>query len=163
MSCDPRTMTYDPSLIVISYQGQILRGFAQGTFVTARRDTEEWGKVIGVGGSSARYQTMDRSGTMEVTLAQNSSSNRDLSIIMNTQRALSSVDLVGATSGAFSIFDDIGNTLVFAAEAWILNPPTISYGQELTDRVWTFQTDNLEFLVSNAPEEETFNARLNLN
>ena len=162
MGCSISTMTYDPKLIVVSFQGIIIKGYAAGTFVTARRDSPEWGKVTGVGGGSGRYQSLDNSGTMSVTLIQNSISNRDLSILQASARALSAVGLGGSSAGVFTIFDDIGDVLVYATEAWITGPPDISYGMDLTDRTWNFQTDNLEFLVGNAPEEETFNARLNL-
>lgn len=133
--------TYSPKKVVVSYKGQILSGFADGTFVKVERASASFAKTVGADGEVARTASADRSGKVTVTLLQSSISNDLLSQNLNTD------ELTNLNTGPLMIKDTSGTTLVLASEAWIMGQPAPELGKELGSREWVFETGNLEMFT----------------
>lgn len=131
------TKTYDPGLIVVQYGPYLLTGFADGTFVKASRNEDTFKVYVGADGTPARSRSRNKSGTMELTLAQTSPSNDALSA------AHAADELLGAGVYPFMIKDLNGTTLVAAAEAWVTKPADVEEGKEVTGRAWKLETGAL--------------------
>lgn len=130
--------TYNPLLVVITFKGNIISGFADGTFLMVERDTETFSKVIGASGEVCRVRSLDRSGKATITLLQSSVSNDILSAINTLD------ELTGEGVGAFLVSDLNGTTLLAAPNAWIEKPASAEFGKELSDREWVLALDQVE-------------------
>ena len=152
MSCT----TYDPKGIVLVYKGNIISGFADGTFVTAARSNEDWTISVGADGVTNRVRSRDTSGTIEITLTQTGAGNAVLSRLYNEEASLSAnaqEDHEGGGTGVLAIIDEAGNTVVSSDTAWIQKPADVEYGKDISDRTWMFLACNLTFKIGNADEE----------
>jgi hypothetical protein len=136
------TKDYDPNKVTITVGGNIIEGFADSTFVTVSRNNQTWAVASGASGEHARAKSNDKTGNVELTLMQTSASNDILSAYML-------LDESSANSGKFpfAISDANGNTLIAAVEMWVQQPPSVEYGKELGDRVWTLEAGDLEMFV----------------
>ena len=72
--------TYDPSKVVVSFKGIILLGpYAEGTFISAKRDAPLFTRKAGADGEVARARVKNKMGTVEFTLSQAAPANVILS------------------------------------------------------------------------------------
>ncbi len=131
------TKTYDPGLVVVQFGPYIMTGFQDGTFVKAARNEDTFKVYVGADGTPARSRSRNKSGTIEVTLAQTSPSNDMLA------SAHSADELLGAGMYPLTIKDLNGTTLVAAAEAWVRKPADVEEGKEISPRAWTLETGAL--------------------
>jgi hypothetical protein len=137
-----KTKDYDPKKLTINIGvAHIAQGFADGTFVTVSRNNQSWTVVNGASGEAARSKSNDRSGTIELTLLQTSITNTVL-----TQHQ-SNDELLNSGKFPFSLIDANGTTVLIAAEAWVQQPPSVEYGKELGDRVWTLESGDIDMVV----------------
>lgn len=129
--------TYDPKEVSIIAGGEIVQGYADGTFISIERDEDTWALQIGADGEGARSKSNNRSGTITLTLQQTSASNA----ILN---ALAQADEL-SNGGVFSVLvrDNNGGSLAAAETAWIQKPSNQEYGREAGEREWVIRTDNL--------------------
>lgn len=134
------TKDYDPLKVAVSIDGQIVDGFADGTFISVSRNNQTWTVASGASGETARMKSNDRSGTVELTLMQTSAFNDILSDLLIADE--------GAEGGkfVFSLIDGNGAVNIIADEMWVQQPPTVEFGKELGDRVWTLETGNLTYV-----------------
>ena len=58
--------TYDPTKMVVVVGGVIVSGFADGDFITAKRDEDLYMKRVGADGHVARARNGNKSGTIEI-------------------------------------------------------------------------------------------------
>lgn len=144
------TKDYDPLNVVITLDSHIVSGFADGTYITVTRNNQTWNTVAGASGEHARAKSNDRTGTVEITLMQTSITNDWLS------NKLYADEMKGNT-GKFKLsiidgngpLDDtnvLGQTTINALEAWVQQAPSVEFGKELSDRVWTIEAGDLEFI-----------------
>ena len=140
------TKDYDPNGVVISLGPPIgegatvtMEGFADGTFITVNRNNPNWSVMSGASGETARARSNDLTGTVELTLMQSSASNNILSAFLTADEA--------TNSGKFSFYmeDGASGTVISAAEMWVQQAPTVEFGKELGDRVWTLETGQLVY------------------
>lgn len=132
--------TYDPAQVIITVNGIIISGYADGTFVTVERDSDSWSKQIGADGDGTRSKSNDKSGKITISLMQSAESNEVLS-------ALALLDeQTGGGAVPVLIKDNSGTSLHVAETAWIVKPATAEYGKEAGPREWVFDTD---ILISN--------------
>ncbi len=132
------TPTYDPDKVVVSFMGNILTHFADGTFVTLERNEDAFTLMVGADGETARARNQNRSGTLTLTLMQTSPSNDILA-------ALAAADeLDGLGVGPLLVKDLQGSTLALAQNAWIKKIATAEFGKELGSREWVFEMDSLQ-------------------
>ena len=134
--------TYDPKQIIVTFGGNILSGFADGTFVVAERNEDMWTTQIGTDGEDTRSKSNNRSGLITVSLMQTSDSNAVLSALALTDEASSAAAL------PLQIKDNSGNTLLIAETAWIKKMPSVEYGREAGPREWAFETGVLVMNVA---------------
>jgi hypothetical protein len=133
--------TYDPAQLNISFNGFLLSGFMDGTFVSAERKEDAWTPHVGADGEYARARNRNKSGTVKFTLMQTSSSNDYLSSQMNLDEA------TGAGTGVLQIKDALGRTVITGADAYIMKPAPVQYGKELAGREWTLEVPQLDVFV----------------
>ena len=135
------TKDYDPKKVTITVGGHEVKGIADGTFLTVNRNNQTWSLASGASGEHARSKSNDRSGTFELTLMQTSETNDFLSGKMVADEA--------TNSGKFlvHVFDANGATLVKTDDAWVQQPPSVEYGKELSDRVWTIESGDITFVT----------------
>lgn len=133
--------TYDPALVVATWLGIPISGYADGTFIECERQTDTYSSQAGSGGEVARVRSRDRRGTITFTLMQSSPVNDLLSA------ALKSDELLGNGVGPFMCKDLNGTTLVMGSNAWGKKPPKVEFGKELGTRVWTLECEVLNETV----------------
>lgn len=135
------TATWDPGQFVVSFRGNILTGFAPGTFLRVERNEDSFSLVVGSDGEAARARSRNRSGKVSVTLMQTSPSNDVLSA------ALAIDELGGDGTGALLVKDLSGRTIVEAESAWVTKPPGAEFGNEVGSREWTLETGRLDMTI----------------
>ncbi len=133
--------TYDPKQVACIFFGKILSGFADGTFVKVTRNEQTFNLKVGVDGEGARAKSNNKSGKIEFTLMQSSSSNDDLSAIAAAD------ELSGEGVGAAVVKDASGTTLCAAATAWIQKPADADFGKEIGQRVWVIESDEIDMFI----------------
>lgn len=138
--------TYDPKSVIITIGGVPISGFSDGTFLEVVRDEATWTKVVGADGYVTRGKTNNFTGTITLTLKQSSPSNDVLSGFM----AADEVSNVGIVP--ILIKDLSGNSTYFAAQGWIQQFPTSTFGKEINDREWTIALADLDLFVGSNAE-----------
>jgi hypothetical protein len=123
-------VTYSPGEVALSIGGNLITGFADGTFVVVEREVDAMTKVVGADGEVSRTQSANYSGTLTLTLKQTSDSNRVLGAYL--------LDDEADGSGVFDVLcnDNLDNK-IFASEGWIQKGPNVEFSSELTNREWT--------------------------
>lgn len=134
------TATYQPDLVTVSWNGIIIQGFAPDTFVTATRNNDSWNLTVGSGGDSTRAKSGDKSGRVEVTLLASSITNAALSAAIALDEA------TGASVGPLGVKDLSGDDAVVAGRAWIVKPADQEKANTESNRVWIFETGELEIV-----------------
>lgn len=132
---------YDPKEVTMIYAGQIMEGFAEGTFISIERNEDSANLSVGAQGDGTRTISNNRSGRITLTLQQTSPSNATLSA------QHSAMELAGAGIATAILKDNGGNDLANAAKAWPVKPATMAYAAESSNREWILETDNLEMFV----------------
>jgi hypothetical protein len=93
-------------------------------------------QVSGDGRSNTRSVMNDRSATITLSVSQTSASQA----LLQAQFALQEA---GAVSPGMTI-EDLNTGAKFIAEScWVKKPPDASFGEEVGDWEWTFETDRL--------------------
>lgn len=128
--------TYDPANVIVTVNGVIMSGYAEGTFISIDRDADMWSKQIGASGEGARTKSNDRSGKITLTLMKTSDSNQVLS-------ALALIDEQSNGGAVPVVVEEVGTKNVYVCEtAWIKKMPTSDFAKgEAGSREWVFETD----------------------
>lgn len=128
---------YDPKQVILAVGGNVIIGYADGTYISAERNEDAFALVVGADGETARARSQDRSGVVTLTLMQTSPSNDALT-------AFAALDELSGT-GVVSLMmkDMLGTTLVAAQNAWVRKFPAVEFGKELTTREWAIECDFL--------------------
>jgi len=123
------TQTYIPAEVAVSIGGNVIGGYADGTFISVERETDAYTKHVGADGEVSRTANANRSGTLTLTLKQTASSNLVLGAYANQDEA--------SHDAVFDVLisDNLGNKL-FASEGWIKKVPNQEYGDEQANREW---------------------------
>ena len=109
--------TYSPEEVTILVMGVPLEGVVDGTFVSITRQAADiW--------------------DIQFTLMNTSPSNGFLDKLVLLDRV--------TKRGKFPLMikDGFGGTLIFSTTTWIEELPAITYGVEMTERVWTLKSAN---------------------
>lgn len=128
--------TYDPSAIAVVVGKRTLENLAD-TFVSVDFNEDAYTYTPNVDGGGTRNYNPNRSGRITVTLKQSSDDNLYLSGI-HAADLISKLGTVPVT-----VKDTNGNSLHFAASAWIIRSAPSEYAKEVGDREWVFETDEL--------------------
>ena len=135
------TKTFDFRKVGVSFKGQLITGFMDGTAITVSRDEDAFSKHTGSDGEVSRAAIANKGGSAVLTLKQTSASNDSLS------NALATDELTNLGTGVFSIVDASGRTVVNAPEAWIKKSAEVTFGQDIEGREWTIDLGRLETFV----------------
>lgn len=129
--------TYSPKKVSLTVGSVLISGYMEGTFITVERDADSFTKLVGADGEVARSASVDKSGTITVTLMQTSDSNDLLSALAFADEA--------TFTGKFPVMvkDANGTSKHISDTAWLVKPAMKEYGQEITGVEWTIQCANL--------------------
>lgn len=121
---------YDPNKILVTIGGSPIGGFPDDNFISIERETALYTKVTGADGYTTRIKSNNRSGSVTLTLMQNSPSNYVLEGYVAADDA--------SKNGTFSFMIKDLNTssVVFSATGWVARYPTIAYGNDMGTREW---------------------------
>lgn len=137
--------TLDPQQYLLTVGGNAITGYAPGTMISVSRANDSWKKTVGATGEVVRSRNRDRTGTITITLLQTSPSNLTLSALNRQDEAR------GTGIVPVQVKDALGVTLLFAAQAWVLKPADVTYGDEVESREWTLDCADLDMLVGGNP------------
>lgn len=132
---------YNPNLVNITLGGMLsIKGVADGTFVEMQRSVPRTTTVVGAKGDVGITKVADHTGTVTLTLLQNSPTNQYLSAIVNSEDTFNELyraDMV--------IEDKSGSVLALAARCHIQEPAPIVLGDGQNAKVWTFFSENVRY------------------
>lgn len=126
---------YSPKDVIVLLGGfHPVTGYSSGTFVTIKKDVKPFDSVRAMDGEQARVYRKDQGFTVEITLAQSSTTNDILSSLYNID--------VATQAGKFPLLikDQKGTTTFFAGTAWVEDIPDVTFGGELAERTWVIGT-----------------------
>lgn len=130
--------TYDFDQYVITFNGIILDGWAEGTALTIAPEADFFNDVTGIDGRVSRSKSMDNRWTATVNLLQTSTANEFLSSLLTLDLNAPN----GAGVGAFIVKDIYGTTTFVGANAWISRPPDLTFESNATTRTWLIRIAN---------------------
>jgi hypothetical protein len=133
------TTVYTPDAVTASIAGINIEGAADGEWLSLKMVSDQYSDVIGTQGDVARSRSNDYRADVEVTLLQTSPTNDLLSALAEADRN----SLNGAGVGSFQIKDNSGRSLYYAAEAWIMKLPDVSFDRTVKERKWTIRCARL--------------------
>jgi hypothetical protein len=132
---------YDPGQIVVTFDGNPISGFADGTMVKCSRKSDTFTTNVGTQGDVARVRSQDKTGEVVITLQQVSETNDYLSGVLALD------EKIGQSTGPILVKDLNGTTLISATIAWLKKPADTEFGKDLGPREWTFECAELKMLV----------------
>lgn len=134
---------YSPAKTTLTYAGILtFKGVAEGTFFEMARNNPRTDVTVGAKGDPAITRTADRTGTVTVTLLQNSPTNQYLSNIVSTEDVedkLFRADIVAS--------DPSGGVVAVAKRCHIQEPAPIVLGDGQNAKVWTFYSEDVSYLT----------------
>ncbi len=138
---------YDPTQQVIVFNGVIIDGYADDTFIKVSRNEDTWMFKPSNSGGGARARNPNRSGKFEFTLHGGSPSNAYLSTIARTD------ELAGTGVGECSVVDRTstgsssgGGAGAFAAQAWVVKPADYERQKEVGNVTWTIEAVDVNII-----------------
>jgi len=129
--------TYNPQLVICTWNGIPLLGFQDGTMIEIDYNKEAFTLYMGTQGDYLRIMSCDHSGKITLHLSQSSPTNDALSVFANLDRTL------GNIVGPFTVTDLNGTTTVISPQTWIQKMPKTEFGKEGTIRDWVFESGNI--------------------
>lgn len=145
--------TYDASKVIITIDGVILHGFADGDFVSARYDEDRYSKIKGVDGEVTRIRTLSTSGAIEFTLMASSSANDELNSF--------NPDYGYIGVAPITVADLSGRTVISASASWLKTAPPVAKGKEIGEYKWVFDCSEMEIVYGGANSNSLFDMVLN--
>lgn len=131
-----------PESTSINWGGINFTGFAEDTFITASRNSANTSSSVGADGSVGLTKIADKTGTIEVTLMQTSSTHRYLSAIQAAQ----DIDDAQLVRANMSIIDPSGGFICIAKGVHIMQAPEVSLGSDQNPKTWTFFAERLMYV-----------------
>lgn len=128
--------TYSPEEVTILVMGVPLEGVVEGTFVSLTRQAPIFTSSSTADGRITRTYNAADIWDIQFTLMNTSPSNGFLDKLVLLDRV--------TKRGKFPLMikDGFGGTLIFSTTTWIEELPSITYGVEMTERVWTLKSAN---------------------
>lgn len=135
------TKQYDPGQVIFNVNGRDVSGYAAGSFIEVERNKDAFTLVVGSDGEHTRVKSQDRSGIFKCTLQQSSPLNDYFTSLANQDELTS--------NAAVPIFlkDANGTTIAQAQKGWVKKKASSTYGDNVENREWTFETGNLNYTV----------------
>jgi len=121
---------------------QRIKGFEDGSEITAERDEDSFTKKVGNDGNVTRSKTNNSTGKITFVLDQFSESNKYLQNLMNIDERTGK----GIIPAKITDKSNANGELAIATESWITKPASRGYGRESGPREWVIDCANLNFL-----------------
>ncbi len=132
---------FSPQQVGISWGGVPFTGYAEDTFVTVSRNTDNTTASVGADGSVGITKNADKTGTIEVTLMQTSETHRILSAIQLTQDQTDQLYRANMT-----VTDPSGGFIAKMFNVHIQTPPEVSLGSDQNPKTWTFYAERIDYV-----------------
>lgn len=129
---------YNPGKVILSFNKVQIVGYADGTFVKATRDTPSFSDKAGAGGDVVRTRSLDKRGSIVITIQTASPSNDILSGFILSD------ELKGNAVGMVQLVDGNGTSLFEGANAWVQQPADGEFAAESGNREWTIRVAELK-------------------
>ena len=139
---EPSLWQYDPSRIVAVWNGLILSGYADGTFIDIERRKPAFEIYVGTTGAAARCRTRDDTAKATITLLAQAPVN-ELLIVMAYDDAN---DWQGVSP--FKLKDLNGSIVAFAVEAWPVKVPKVTRSKQADVMVWEFAMSDFDVIAT---------------
>jgi len=134
---------YDPSKVTITVGTNIMRGFGESAMVEVEYSEDHYSMHIGVDGNGRHVKILNTSGTVTVTLADYSPSNRALSVMRDLDIAMP-ITLTDKTTKDDSFF---------AQSCMLVKTPNMVKAKEAGEYTWVFQfIKGKVFLTGGTPD-----------
>ena len=137
----PATNSYSSKEVSVIVNGTPLTGVMDGEFLSITPSVDPTTHHVGGDGEVTFVDSADESAAVAVTLKQTSLSNAVLSALRAAKTTFSIV-----------VKDNSGASIHTGAKARITGATVVSYGQEVTGRVWTFTVAKLVDFIGGNPE-----------
>jgi len=124
---------YDAAAVFAMMGGVLLQGFAEGEFLQYEQEDDSVKALQGPDGEVALTLRRNTLGTLTATLMQTSESNAKLSAMLLLQGQ------PGYVFPSCKVVNVNGGETVNASKAWIMGPPSTSFGDEAGTREWKIQ------------------------
>lgn len=125
--------TYDPKLVIVTYGGVTITGFADKKFVEVDLPDIGFEGFTGAYGEGGRVVKNSQKGTCKLTLLQVSAANDILTGFWFADLAT----LTGAKT--LSVTDVNGTSKLFAPGAYIKRLPNMSFSTDVESREWELE------------------------
>lgn len=133
--------TYSPERVDTSWGGVELTGFAEGTAITLRRNTDNSAQAVGMQGDVGITKTANRTGQVEMVFMQTAETNRILSAVQAAQD-LEDSDVI---RGDIVITDPSGGMIALAQRCHIMTPPEVALGDDQSPKTWVWFAERIDF------------------
>lgn len=130
--------TYAAEKVIVTYGGVIITGFGDSDFITVKYRDDRYMDYVGADGEVGRSKNASRVGDIEITLSATSEANDQLSAVFNLSQ-LGGID----APLPFGVADLSGRSFAGASKAWLKTAPDLTFGKEITDRVWALTAADL--------------------
>lgn len=137
-------ITYNSANITMVFGGKLITGWADGDFVRVAFNEDAVMLTVGTDGVGTRSFSRNYSGTVELTLMASSPSNDYLSAVYLADQQSATGTL------PFLLRDASGSTLVTAETMWVKKQVDVAYSRQISQRVWTLETDNMTMVATAA-------------
>lgn len=122
----------------------VFEGFDEGSLVTLERNADLHTNKVSADSKLARAINPDRTGTVTVSLMQNSDTHKYLSAVLALQEAQDDKSKIAIAD--LYVRDPSGAMTALAKGASIMSAPSMGLGVESATYEWTFDCEELKFL-----------------
>ncbi len=133
---------YSPDQVKITFRGNLITGYAEGTFVECERNEDAYTTQVGSLGEVTRTRNLNKTGKVTITLMQHAPINELLDVFIAAD------DLGDVPPGALQVTDLSNGMICHAAEAWIMKPPKVERAKESGTIQYVFECAKLDFTVA---------------
>ncbi len=136
-----KASTYNPAEVAIIFGTHTVTGYADGTFIEVEQSNDSFTLTKGADGEAARVRSNDDSGTVKISLLQNSDTNMVFSLLHQADKK--------SGKGTLPILfkDASGDTVGSGPVAWIKKPAGVGFSKSIETREWTIEVAHLEMLA----------------
>jgi hypothetical protein len=133
--------TYNPQEMVLTFGGQTIDGFGDGTFIEVSRESDLSSDVVGAAGDVAVAKINDKRGNIKVILLMTSTGNGILTKAYHDYEA---------QNGQFSdmqeckVKNGVGKDIHVATKARVLKPANAGFSKNVEMREWTIRCADLD-------------------
>lgn len=132
------TTNYHPDKVILAFKGLLINGYAPDTFVEIERNEDGFTEQVGTLGDVCRTRSLNRTGTVTITLMASAAVNDMLTAIAIFD------EQTGYGTGPLLMKDLNGSTVAAASTAWIRKLPRIERGNEAGTIQWIIACANLD-------------------